>query len=470
MLPSQMLFSSLSFLGLFLPLVWVVNLLLPARARNVWLLLLSLWFYAWGEGVWVWLMLGSILLNYLLGLRVGEKEPKQRLWLTIAVSFNLGLLIIVKYAGFLVANLNLLLLNFEDISLLLPAVNLSLPIGISFFTFQALSYQIDLYRGKYQSQKNPLDLGLYIAFFPQLIAGPIVRYEDFRPQLAERPIDWEQNLSGIKRFVIGLAKKVLIADPLALVADKVFLLPDASLSPYLTWLAMIAYSLQIYFDFSAYSDMAIGLGKMLGFELPENFRFPYVARSIREFWQRWHITLSTWFRDYLYVPLGGNRHHLYRNLLLVFVLCGFWHGASWNFLIWGLFHGLFLVLERTAWGRLLQRLPAWTQHLYTLVVVLFAWVWFRAEDVSQALLIFERLLGFGANAQADTYASFLLSYDIALPLILGIGFSMPLFPFVERLIERSPRALEASLYVGLALICMLAVLTNAYHPFIYFRF
>ncbi|MFK7926212.1 MAG: MBOAT family protein [Bacteroidia bacterium] len=463
-----MLFSSLSFLGLFLPLVWGVNLLLPARARNLWLLLLSLWFYAWGEGVWVFLMLGSILLNYGIGLQVGKQDHRQKIWLSLAVAINLGLLIIVKYAGFLVANLNLLLLNLDDISLLLPAVNLSLPIGISFFTFQALSYQIDLYRGKYQAQKNPLDLGLYIAFFPQLIAGPIVRYEDFYPQLSARKIDWEQNLIGIKRFVIGLAKKVLIADPLALVADKIFLLPAESLSPYLTWVAMMAYSLQIYFDFSAYSDMGIGLGKMLGFELPENFRFPYIARSIREFWQRWHITLSTWFRDYLYVPLGGNRHHLYRNLLLVFVLCGFWHGASWNFLIWGLFHGLFLVLERTVWGRQLSRLPAWTQHLYTLLVVIFAWVWFRAEDIPQALLIFERLLGFGGSAQADIYASFLISYDIALPLILGIGFSMPLFPFVERLIAR--RSIEAILYVGLTLICLLAVLTNAYHPFIYFRF
>ncbi|MEL7529659.1 MAG: MBOAT family O-acyltransferase [Bacteroidota bacterium] len=465
-----MLFSSLSFLGLFLPLVWVVNLLLPAKARNVWLLLLSLWFYAWGEGAWAFLMLGSILLNYFLGLKVGPKSSRQKLWLSLAVSINLALLLLVKYAGFLLSNLNQLLLLFEDVSLLIPAVNFSLPIGISFFTFQALSYQIDLYRGKYPPQTNPLDLGLYIAFFPQLIAGPIVRYETFFPQLTERKFDWEQNIVGIKRFVIGLAKKVLIADPLALVADKIFLLPDQSLSPWLTWLAMIAYSLQIYFDFSAYSDMAIGLGKMLGFDLPENFRFPYIARSIREFWQRWHITLSTWFRDYLYIPLGGNRHHLYRNLLLVFVLCGFWHGASWNFLIWGLFHGLFLVLERTAWGRVLQKFPRFLQHIYTLLVVLFAWVWFRAEDVSQALLIYEKLFGFAANAQADNYAYFLLSYDIIWPLLLGIGFAMPLFPFVERLIERSPKALESILYLGLTLLSLLAVLTNAYHPFIYFRF
>jgi alginate O-acetyltransferase complex protein AlgI len=472
-----MVFSSLVFLGLFLPLVWLLHTVLPRQWRNYWLLLASLFFYAWGEGELVLVMLSSILFNYGIGLVIerSEKPATRKKLLALGLIANLGLLGVYKYQGFIVSMLNdgLFALDLN----LIRAKEIPLPIGISFFTFQALSYVIDLYRQKHPAQRNPFHLGLYIALFPQLIAGPIVRYQEIYAQIKDRVLSTSQMSQGVQRFLIGLAKKLLIADSLAFVVDKIFLLPESGLSTGLAWLAMLSYSLQIYYDFSGYSDMAIGLGAMLGFDIPENFRYPYMARSIREFWRRWHITLSTWFRDYLYLPLGGSRTtkiKVYRNLWLVFLLCGFWHGASWTFVIWGAFHGTFLVLERGPWGKWLERSPRWLSHVYTLLVVLVAWVLFRAETFGQAGHFLQYMAGLGENHPVgNAYAWFLLQTEAWLPLLAGIIFAGPVYLWWEQKLENWGRLrfpLEKTVVLVLMALSILTVLNQNYTPFIYFRF
>ncbi|MGA2868947.1 MAG: MBOAT family O-acyltransferase, partial [Verrucomicrobiota bacterium] len=338
-----MIFSSPIFLLLFLPVVLTVYALLPGlRAKNLWLLLTSLVFYAWGEVIFIFLLLASTLLNYFFGLWVDRTEDvgRRKLAVGIAVAANVGLLAFFKYADFAVASLNSML-TFAGVSPF-PQPHILLPIGISFFTFHAISYVVDIYRRKWKAARDPKDVALYIFFFPQLIAGPILRWNAIAPQLAERRMSGDEFAEGIRRFAGGLAKKMLIANALAVPADQIFALPATQLSPAVAWFGLICYTLQIYFDFSGYSDMAIGMGKMFGFKFMENFNFPYTAQSIRDFWRRWHISLSTWFRDYLYIPLGGNRVSGARNnlnLVTVFFLCGLWHGASWTFVIWGLYHG-----------------------------------------------------------------------------------------------------------------------------------
>ncbi|MHC4201080.1 MAG: MBOAT family O-acyltransferase, partial [Planctomycetota bacterium] len=407
-----MVFSSPIFLFLFLPFVLVLYVISVRRElRNPVLLVASLFFYAWGETWFVLIMVASMAANYLFGLWVDRvrERPWAKLAVACAVVFNLGLLGAFKYANFLVDNLNAL-----SSVVGIPPVGLGkvhLPIGISFFTFQAMSYVIDVYRRDAEVQRNPVNVALYISLFPQLIAGPIVRYRDVAKQLVERVMSREDFAYGVRRFIMGLAKKVLIANVVGGAADGIFGNPHASpavagvplghLTPALAWLGVVCYTVQIYFDFSGYSDMAIGLGRMLGFRFLENFNYPYVSRSVREFWKRWHISLSTWFRDFLYVPLGGSRRTPARthvNLVAVFLLCGLWHGASWTFAIWGLYHGVFLVAERTRFGRWIGSLPAPAGHLYTLLVVLAGWVIFRAETASQAAAFLAAMMGFARGA------------------------------------------------------------------------
>jgi alginate O-acetyltransferase complex protein AlgI len=382
-----MLFSSLIFLHVFLPVVLLLTILCPAGWRNAVLLIASLLFYAWGGVSYSLIMIFSILFNYFLARAISSVEGSQRArtLLIFCVFGNLLLLAVMKYSGFAISNVNTLLHAFHIKPLQFKPI--LLPAGISFFTFHALSYVVDIFRKECPVQNNPVRLALYISFFPQLIAGPIIRYHDIASQLSDRKMSLEDFVAGTERFIVGLAKKVLFSNMFALPAKEIFATPASGLDASLAWFGAFCYAMHIYFDFSGYSDMALGLGRMFGFHFPENFNFPYISRSIKEFWRRWHISLSTWFRDYVYVPLGGNRKgplRTYLNLLIVFFLTGLWHGASWNFVIWGFLHGFFLILERLFLGKWLERLPG-LNLVYTLFVVVNAWVFFNAKDLDYAL-------------------------------------------------------------------------------------
>lgn len=480
-----MVFSSPIFLFVFLPLTLGLYYLLPRAAKNGFLLAASLVFYAWGELFFVLVMLASISFNYIFGRLIGNSPGaghKKRV-LAAGITANLGLLAYFKYANFIVENLGQA--GLVDASNWTPV---HLPLGISFFTFQAMSYLVDVYRGENQAQRSLVNVALYIALFPQLIAGPIVRYHDIASQIRDRVISLLLINSGIQRFIYGLAKKVLIANPLGLVADQVFAISGGDLTTGTAWLGLVCYTLQIYFDFSGYSDMAIGLGRMLGFRFLENFNYPYISRSIKEFWRRWHISLSSWFRDYLYIPLGGNKkgeQRTYMNLLIVFCLCGLWHGASWTFLVWGLFHGVFLILERTRFGSVLERLPVPVRHVYTLMVVMAGWVFFRTESMGEAMQFFSALVGQSA-ATGDAHAlSQYLDIKVAFLLIVAVVLATPLSAKINAALMgvahnrdlefAGPKAAVYSLgnvmvLVALFLLVLTAIASNAYNPFIYFRF
>ncbi len=394
-----MVFSSNIFLFAFLPLIIAFYFVLPAKfikAKNLLLLAASLVFYAWGEFVYLWLLLFSIFGNYVFGIWIcgwdsAGRDDDSRVALTrgvklfLALTFNLALLLYFKYAGFIAQNISAIY-GLEINKSLLPH---HLPIGISFFTFHAISYLVDIYRGKSKAQRNFLALALYISFFPQLVAGPIVRYNFIEKYLTKRRQSWFFMAYGIRRFAIGIGKKVIIANPLGEVADAIFATQITDITTPIAWVGILCYMLQIYFDFSGYCDMAVGLARIFGFKFPENFNYPYISRSIKEFWRRWHMSLSAWFRDYVYIPLGGNRVsvlHQYFNLILVFFLCGLWHGASWNFVVWGLFHGFFLVFERISLvEKFLIKLPSIIQHFYAMFVVLIGWVFFRSVDLTSAM-------------------------------------------------------------------------------------
>ena len=483
-----MVFSSIIFLYAFLPITLLLYFSVPQKYRNHVLLMASLLFYAWGELGYVLLMVLSIIVNWLAGLGIQAKRNAGKNTmpvLTVAIILNLAPLAFFKYGNFLVDNANtgLALLN-------LPAFELSplhLPIGISFFTFQAISYLIDVYRGEATVQKKPINLALYISLFPQLIAGPIIRYKDVEREINGRVIRIEDVKSGVLRFISGLGKKILIANSMGAVADQIFSLPMDSVSSGLAWIGIIAYSLQIYFDFSGYSDMAIGLGRIFGFHFLENFNYPYISKSIQEFWRRWHISLSSWFRDYLYIPLGGNRSgnwRTYFNLLLVFFLCGLWHGASWTFVIWGLYHGLFLVVERLGLGKILKLLPGPLQHAYALLVVMIGWVFFRAETLDQALAYITRLFEFKSIPYLDAKLFEAMNNQFYLMLAIGLLLCAP---FVRdqlkkidgphsMIISTSPlslitKGLCVSIWsISILLISTAQILTSGYNPFLYFRF
>ncbi|MBS0209812.1 MAG: MBOAT family protein [Planctomycetes bacterium] len=484
-----MLFSSPVFLFLFLPVLLALYAVCPQRGKNVLLLAASLLFYAWGEPLLILVMFASIGMNYGFGLWVerARSATGRHIAISAAVVGNLALLGYFKYAGFLIQNLNVLLaaVGLPE----LGSTYVVMPIGISFYTFQAMSYVIDVYRGETRAQKNPIVMALYIALFPQLIAGPIVRYVDVAAQMAQRRVTLAGFSSGIQRFIIGLGKKMLLANAAASVADSIFDIPSHQLSLTVAWLGIVCYAVQIYFDFAGYSDMAIGLGRMFGFEFLENFNYPYISRSITEFWRRWHISLSTWFRDYVYIPLGGNRRgpaRTYANLLIVFLLCGLWHGASWNFVIWGAFHGAFLIIERGAVGRWLARAWGPVQHLYALVVVLVGWVFFRAETFPMALGYLGAMLGLNGLSSVEYPLALFLDSGVIVALLAGALASTPIVPWlVRRYEQQTVRTLDAwrqtalatgwelSRLAGLTLIFVGSaanMVASTYNPFIYFRF
>ena len=483
-----MVFSSPLFIFLFLPVVLAGYFLLPGiRARNYWLLAVSIVFYAWGEADFVFLLLVSTLINYGLGRGLDQSQDpgRRKALLTLAVVANVGFLAVFKYAGIAVSTLNIPLAGLGLGPL--PVPQIALPIGISFFTFHALSYVIDIYRGKWRSARHPGDTALYIFFFPQLVAGPILRWNAIAPQLEQRSFDAATFAEGVRRFTGGLAKKMLVANTVAAPADQIFALPAAQLSPSVAWLGAVCYMLQIYFDFSGYSDMAVGLGKMFGFQFLENFQFPYTAQSLRDFWRRWHISLSTWFRDYVYIPLGGNRVSTARNdfnLVVVFFLCGLWHGANWTFVVWGLYHGVFLILERTPWGTWLEKLPRGLRHGYTLFVVMMGWVLFRSDSFGRAADYFVALAG-GQHLLAPQNVGRYTSHELIAALAAGSAFSLPLWAAIKaagaRLARTVPgragafcgglgHALEILLVAGLLLISVIWLAGGTYNPFIYFRF
>lgn len=480
-----MVFSSPLFLFVFLPFILLGTLLLPRFARNGFLLLGSLFFYAWGEPYHYWLMLISIGVNWLAGLALTptldeEANRRRQKWLlAVAIAVNLGILLHYKYFNFLLGAANDLAASFGYAPFMLMEKPVHLPIGISFFTFQGMSYLIDVFRGHSAPQKNPFRVGLYVALFPQLIAGPIVRYEDVSKEIAHRRLSRDGFAYGMQRFILGLAKKVLLANTAGALADEIMALPPGEMSMSIAWLGIICYTLQIYFDFSGYSDMAIGMGRMLGFRFPENFNYPYISQSIQEFWRRWHITLSTWFRDYLYIPLGGNRlgeFRTYGNIFVVFTLCGIWHGANWNFLIWGMYHAFFLIIERAFLGKVLEALWRPLRHAYLLLVVMVGWVFFRIEEMDQAWAYLGAM--FGANQPATIYhtATQYLHGEIIGVVILGILCGTPLVKQrFERFCEKGEgrwlaQTAAMSILLGLFFLSVLHAAVSTYNPFIYFRF
>ena len=466
-----MVFSSLLFLTIFLPLTVGLYYILPMKARNYLLLAVSLVFYAWGEPTHVFIMLITTAYIWALGLLVAwakkrEKRFLARAALILTLILSLGTLVVFKYTGFIVSTLPFLqgtaLADFQ------PA----LPIGISFYTFQALSYIIDVYRRDVKAQKSWVNFAMYISLFPQLIAGPIVRYSDVENQMEDREHSFEQIARGIRRFVLGLAKKVLLANQIGAVWE----LMSGNGTVLGAWLGAIAFSFQIYFDFSAYSDMAIGLGNMFGFQFTENFDYPYQSGSVTEFWRRWHMTLGTWFREYVYIPLGGNRKGKGRqilNLLIVWFLTGFWHGAAWQFILWGVYYFVFLVIEKLWLLKKLRKAPGILRHGYALLVVVFGWVLFACADVTAAGKMYGAMFGAGGQI-ADASALFYLTGSAVLLLICAIGATkLPknAAAFVEaKLGQRGFRCVSYAVIVALLLVSMAFLVADSYNPFLYFRF
>jgi alginate O-acetyltransferase complex protein AlgI len=474
-----MLFSEPVFLFFFLPAVLLAYFGLGEKRRDFVLLAFSLIFYAWGEGAYVVVLGASIVLNWLCGLLAGSGGGKGRSRRAVAVAVvgNLLLLVGFKYTNFLVANLDVLLAHAHVPPLRIGHVHL--PIGISFFAFQGMSYVIDVHRGTVPPQKSLLKIAMYKSFFPQLIAGPIVRYVDVKPQIEHRTVTVDDFAQGIQRFVLGLGKKMIVANVVARPTDAIFALPFGQLNGGLAWIAVVGYALQIYFDFSGYSDMAIGLGRMFGFRFLENFNYPYVATSMTDFWRRWHISLSSWFRDYLYIPLGGSRVPVarrYLNLMIVFALCGLWHGASWTFVIWGLFHGAFLILERLFGARRTLEVPRPLRHAYVVAVVLVSWVFFRADTLTSALSFLRALAGAAHPTQVVPGVRAFVDGEVVVSAILGIVGSAPVLPAVTRAWEARGTHVEARATVrliGLLSIFAYSVMLMAagsYSPFIYYRF
>lgn len=468
-----MLFSSIVFLFTFLPAVMILYYLLPVRFRNVILLLASLVFYAWGEPVYLFLMLLSILFNYFSGLDIARNLQDKRAAkrsLVFNLIINLAVLGFFKYEGFVLDTLNGIL----PVHISYHA--LPLPIGISFYTFQILSYIIDVYRGNVKVQTNLPNFALYVTMFPQLIAGPIVQYADVDEQLASRKVSWTKFGEGSMYFIRGLAKKVLLANTSGMIFTEVSGLAKGNIAVMTAWLGAFAYMFQIYFDFSGYSDMAIGLGKMFGFEFNMNFNYPYVAKSITEFWRRWHISLSSWFRDYVYIPLGGNRvskiKHI-RNLLIVWFLTGLWHGAAWNFVAWGLYYGVILIIEKYLLSPVLDRLPDVVRHIYSIVLVVIGWVLFFSSSFGQAADYIRVMFGAGAHGFADRESMYLLTSNLILWLILIFG-STPLVHFRYEHMLRSKKwnttIINSVVYAALFIVCIAYLVTETYNPFLYFRF
>lgn len=469
-----MVFSSVIFLFFFLPIVLALYFTVPFKFKNMILLIFSLVFYAWGEPIYVLLMIVSILTNYGYGIwldRAEQNEKKKVFILTFAIVVNVGLLGFFKYANFITDMINTVL------NTSLQLYQIPLPIGISFYTFHALSYLMDVYRKKEKAQRNLFKLSLYITFFPQLVAGPIVRYNAIAEQLSKRVFSSMQFSEGIQRLILGLSKKVLLANPLGLIADKVFITSAADLSTGSAWLGIIAYTLQIYFDFSGYSDMAIGLGKMFGFEFPENFNYPYISKSISEFWRRWHISLGSWFRDYVYIPLGGSRvarWKVYRNLFIVWSLTGLWHGASWTFITWGLYFGILIMLEKAGLEKLLSKLYP-LNHVVVLLLIMIGWVFFRADNFGYATDFIASMFHMRDNELFDSQVLSLL-YMNWYYFIIAIPVAAPVFPKLQKLrfnnkwIGGIQAAVSYVFYFFLFAEVIMYLINSTYNPFLYFKF
>jgi alginate O-acetyltransferase complex protein AlgI len=478
-----MVFSSILFLCYFLPLFLACYFLLPAR--NAVFLAFSLAFYTLGEGPYLLLLLVSIGLNHRIALLIErearDRGPGARRWITIGIVINLGLLGVYKYGNFVLTQLTPIfgLLGFSSA----PTLPVHLPLGISFFTFHAISYLVDVYRRDARAEPRLATLALYIAMFPQLIAGPIVRFKTIVGELHQRQSSLSGFAEGVRLFTAGLAQKTLLANTLAEPADKIFGLPTDMLTPSIAWLGAVCYGLQLYFDFCGYSLMALGLARMLGLHFPRNFNYPYVSRSITEFWRRWHMTLSQWFRDYVYIPLGGNRHGpltTYRNLLIVFLLCGFWHGAAWTFVLWGLYHGLFLTVERVGFGRVLARAWPPLAHGYALLVVFGGWVLFRADSLPHALNYYAAMAGLAKPVGARFGFEWFFTPEVRLALVAAVVGSTPIVPWLSQKIASfdrtgSPLRLalttaDVAMPIGLLLLAAMTMAAGSYSPFLYFRF
>lgn len=463
-----MLFSSLTFLFCFFPLVVLIYFMLRPALQNYFLLLASLFFYAWGEPKYLLIMLAVIVINYLAGIGIEYFSQRKKLMLASSILLNLSILGFFKYTDFLIENINLVFKSN------LPLLHIALPIGISFYIFQSMSYTIDVYKETVQPQKNILKFALYVSLFPQLIAGPIVKYRDIANEIDNRNVSLQDVVDGLKRFIIGLSKKVILANTMGEVADTIYATGTNNITADIAWLGAITYSLQIFFDFSGYSDMAIGIGKMFGFKFLENFNYPYIANSVTDFWRRWHISLSSWFKEYLYIPLGGNRVSVLRrniNLFVVFFATGLWHGASWNFIVWGLWHGFFLISEKyflkasfknSIWSKILR-------HIYVILIFVIGWVFFRADNLYNSLNYLKVMFGFTTTAIVPFTLEYYLTQKVVL---IGIVALLLCYDW------KSPKFIESQwlepIKMGYCVLLMLISITfiayAGYNPFIYFRF
>ncbi len=473
-----MVFSSLLFLFRFLPAVLLLYYIAPRKIRNLVLLLFSLLFYAWGEPKYVFLMLFSITMDFFMGQMVAKSKARNnrkaaKRFLTISIVVNLSILAFFKYADFIIGTIN------SVAGLSLPMLSIPLPIGISFFTFQTMSYVIDVYKGATKVQKNWVNYGTYVSMFPQLIAGPIVQYKTIAEQMEHRKENASDFAEGIHRFLLGMGKKVLLANTIGLLCDAVMALEITQVPVLTAWLGAIAYTFQIYFDFSGYSDMAIGLGKMFGFHFLENFNYPYISRSITEFWRRWHISLSSWFKEYVYIPLGGNRRGVLlqaRNILVVWMLTGIWHGASWNYVLWGVYYGILLMLEKFLLKPVLKHLPGVLQNVYTMVLVIFGWVLFKCEDLSYCFSYLKAMVGGFHAGWIGRESMYLLRNYGALLVILLFGCTMIPKKIGHRITGKFGETswiglvLRIVWYGGIFLISLAYLVDATYNPFLYFRF
>lgn len=475
-----MVFSSLTFLYLFLPFVLVFYYIMPRQLRNLFILITGLFFYAWGEPIYVFIMIASTLIDYFAGLviyKFGGNKTTRRLALIVSVVMNLSLLGFFKYSNFIVENIN----NLFHTSFGAPTA--LLPIGISFFTFQSMSYTIDLYRGNIEVQKNPITFAAFVTLFPQIVAGPIVRYEDVAAELKERHLDLDTIWHGIIRFCAGIGKKVLIANNIGTLWDSVKVMDINTVPVATAWLGIAAYTLQIYFDFSGYSDMAIGLGEMLGFHFPENFNYPYMSKSISEFWRRWHITLSEWFKSYVYFPLGGSRKGFGRtifNTAVVWLLTGIWHGASWNFITWGVMYGILIIIEKLVITLLkkknkeyiLDKIPGFIKHIYSMLFVMLGWVLFDTKDLPTAFSYMKRMFSFGSTFADEHTVYFLMNFGL-LFVIAIIGCTSLVKNLAQKFTAKVPSCSHVLSVVYMIVIMLIAtsyLVDASYNPFLYFNF
>lgn len=476
-----MVFSSMLFIWVFLPINIIAYYLVTDKYKNYLLLLSSFIFYSWGNPSYIFLMLLVILINYIFGIKIDESRSKRnsKLLLIVCIVINIMILSYFKYYNFVCDIL------YNTIGFKIKTIDVILPIGISFYTFQAISYVVDVYNGKtsykfgggVKSQRNILNLALYISFFPQLVAGPIIKYKDVETQILNRTVSSEKFAYGLKRFVYGLGKKVILSNVLASNTDKIFNLSSDNLNTPIAWIGIISYTFQIYYDFSGYSDMALGLGKMFGFDYIENFNYPYISKSITEFWRRWHISLSTWFKEYVYIPLGGSRQgnkKTYFNLLIVFFLTGLWHGANWTFIVWGLFHGFFIVFEKLCFLNILKsKQMIYLRHLYVMSVVCIGWIFFRCDSLENALFYLSKLFDFDYSKLESTYL--FLDKEFVLVLSISLIFCGIIQKCIPKLcgklfLNKNITAFDIIILPLILFICIVKLTSGAYNPFIYFQF